>query len=175
MRRVIEERSRAEKHKGGPTHLVRILRDLNKRHKARETVLLCALSLDVEPLASADAADHLGDRVAAARAVDGKPRRGLRRRAGTAERRQCARGAPAVALAVKVGDATSRVSKVLLGLELAERPELGLKSTATQHPHADVVAARRDGRGAHRAVEKSLFAEELALGVLFHLRQGAET
>eukprot|EP00964_Phaeocystis_antarctica_P142540 scaffold107820_cov45-Phaeocystis_antarctica.AAC.1 len=52
---------------------LRIRVRVRARARARELVLLGRLALDVKPLAHADAAEHLGDRVSRARPVDHEP------------------------------------------------------------------------------------------------------
>mmetsp|Transcript_74187 Transcript_74187/g.204331 ORF Transcript_74187/g.204331 Transcript_74187/m.204331 type:complete len:317 (-) Transcript_74187:883-1833(-) len=94
--------------------LVVVVVDLHERHETREPVLLGRLALDVEALADADAPEHLGDRVARARAVDDKPLRaagGVGLQVGGTER---ARGSAVVAPLVKVGDELARVGLILL-------------------------------------------------------------
>ena len=103
--------------------LVVVVRDLEEGDEAAQPVLLRRLALDVEPLANADAPKHLGDRVARARAVDGKPLRGVGQVAGQSLVEERARRAARVALLVEVGDELARVGEVLLLLQLDQWPE----------------------------------------------------
>ena len=61
---LVEDAGARRARRGLELGLVAVLRDLHKRHEARQPVLLGALPLDVEALAGAHPPQHLGDRIA---------------------------------------------------------------------------------------------------------------